>query len=74
NSSHALTFPGGNKGSTPVDARVHRAKQEIDWMEYHLKAMGSPFPVCQIKDGPKRDGGGIRVGFTVKSPVPITNA
>lgn len=74
NTSHALAFPGGNTGATPVDSRVHRAVQEIAWMDYHLKGEGKPFPVCSVSENPIRDGGGIRVTFQATGPVPVTAA
>jgi dienelactone hydrolase len=74
NTSHALAFPGGNTGPTPVDSRVHRAMQEIAWMDHHLKGEGKPFPVCSVTEKPIRDGDGIRVTFHATGPVPVTAA
>ncbi|WP_052361532.1 alpha/beta hydrolase family protein [Geminisphaera colitermitum] len=74
NTSHALAFPGGNTGPTPVDSRAHRAMQEIAWMDHHLKGEGKPFPICFVAEKPIRDGAGIRVTFQVTSPVPVTAA
>jgi dienelactone hydrolase len=73
NTHHSLSFPGGNVGPTPVDASVHRAMEEIPWMDYHLQDKGKPFPRCSAVADATRDGQDIRVSFTVDAPEPLTS-
>lgn len=74
NTSHVLNFLGGNVGATPVDQFVHRAMQEIDWMNWHLKKEGGPFPQCRVASAPARKGAFIEVEFQVEGPASIVTS
>jgi dienelactone hydrolase len=74
NTSHILNFMGGNVGATPINQFVHRAVQEIDWMDLYLKGEGQPFPECHMAGTPARRGDAVEVSFQVESPTPIITA
>ncbi|OHE73436.1 MAG: hypothetical protein A2007_04245 [Verrucomicrobia bacterium GWC2_42_7] len=70
NVSHVLDFPGGTKSSKKGASLTY---MEVQWMDYHLKGIGSPFGSCTANSVVTREANEVRVRFTYSGVNPAEN-